>query len=114
MNCMKCGRVIALGQVFCKECLADMDQYPIAPGTPVPLFDPDAVVAPMGPTNTRKQKKPDEQIITLKKWIMGLGIGLFSTILIFSIITGILVNRLQEAEKAPAAGQNYSSLDTTN
>ena len=46
MNCMKCGREIALGQVFCKDCLADMAQYPIKPGTPVQLPTQPAVTLP--------------------------------------------------------------------
>ena len=37
MNCMKCGREITLGQVFCKDCLVDMENFPIKPGTPVQL-----------------------------------------------------------------------------
>ena len=114
MNCMKCGREIALGQVFCKECLADMEQYPIKPGTPVPQFDPNAVAAVKRPTNGRKQKKPEEQIIGLKKWILGLSLSLLVVILGFSIVTAILVNRLQDTEDRVPAGQNYSSLDTTN
>ena len=113
MNCMKCGREIALGQVFCKECLADMDQYPIKPGTPVPQFDPDVVTAPKRPTSTRKQKKPEELILGMKKWIIGLSVALFTVILSFSIVTAILVHRIQNAEKDVPAGQNYSSLDTT-
>lgn len=114
MNCMKCGREIALGQVFCKDCLADMEHFPIKPGTPVPQFDPDAVTLPKRPTNTRKQKKPEEQIIGLKKWIVGLGLSLFAVILGFSIVTAILVHRLQNTERDVPPGQNYSSLDTTN
>lgn len=114
MNCMKCGREIALGQVFCKECLTDMEQYPIKPGTPVPMFNPNAVTAPKRPTNTRKQKKPEEQVVDLKKWILGLGVTLFAVILGFSIVTAILVNRLNDAENKVPVGQNYSSLDTGN
>lgn len=114
MNCMKCGREIALGQVFCKECLADMEQYPIKPGTPVPMFNPNAVTAPKRPTNTRKQKKPEEQVIGLKKWVLGLSVALFTLILGFSIVTSILINRLNDAENKVPVGQNYSSLDTSN
>ena len=114
MNCMKCGREIALGQVFCKECLTDMEQYPIKPGTPVPMFNPNAVIAPKRPTNIRKQKKPEEQVISLKKWVLSLSVALFTLILGFSIVTAILITRLNDTENKVPAGQNYSSLDTTN
>ena len=114
LNCMKCGREIALGQVFCKECLADMEQYPIKPGTPVPLFDQTPITPPRRAANTRKQKKPEEQIVGLKKWIISLSVALFTVILGFSIVTAILINRLNDTENAVPPGQNYSSLDTTN
>lgn len=113
MNCMKCGREISLGQVFCKDCLADMEQYPIKPGTPVPLFDQPAAVQPKRAVNTRKQKKPEEQIAGLKNWILGLSLTLLAVILGFSITTAALINRLEEAENAVPPGQNYSTLDTT-
>ena len=35
MNCMKCGREVEEGQVFCQECLAQMETEPIRISTPV-------------------------------------------------------------------------------
>ena len=111
---MKCGREIALGQVFCKECLADMEQYPIKPGTPVPQFNPEPAAQVKRVATTRKQKKPEEQLVDLKKRIVALSVALAVVILGFSIVTAILVNRLENAENTALPGQNYSSLDTTN
>ena len=112
MNCMKCGREIALGQVFCKDCLADMAEYPIKPGTPVPLFVQPASVQPKRVANVRKPKKPEEQIQSLKKWILGLGIALLTMILIFSVTTAILAYQLSEARNETLPGQNYSTADS--
>ena len=111
MNCMKCGREIALGQVFCKECLADMDQYPIKPGTPVPLYARPETVQPKRAANPRKQKKPEEQILTLKKWILSLSITLLVAIMCFSVTIAIMSHQLNEARSAKLPGQNYSTLD---
>lgn len=111
MNCMKCGREIALGQVFCKECLADMDQYPIKPGTPVPLFAKPEAVQPKRVANQRKQKKPEEQIAGLKRWIFSLAITLLVTIMCFSVALSIMSHQLNEARNAKAPGQNYSTMD---
>lgn len=33
MNCLKCGREIEEGQVFCNDCLVQMAKYPVKPGT---------------------------------------------------------------------------------
>lgn len=37
MNCMRCGIKIEESDVFCADCLADMERHPVKPGTPVQL-----------------------------------------------------------------------------
>lgn len=37
MNCLRCGKEIENEQVFCETCLADMEQQPVKPGTPIHL-----------------------------------------------------------------------------
>ena len=37
MACMKCGKDCEESQVFCQECLAVMERYPVKPGTTVQL-----------------------------------------------------------------------------
>lgn len=37
MHCMKCGKEISEEQVFCEDCLAVMEQYPVKPDTPVQI-----------------------------------------------------------------------------
>ena len=37
MQCLKCGRKIQDGQVFCEGCLEVMQNYPVKPGTVVLL-----------------------------------------------------------------------------
>ena len=109
---MKCGREITLGQVFCKECLTDMSDYPVKPGTPVPMFTQPASVQQKRTTPVRKAKKPEEQIAEFKKWITGLAIALLVVILGFTITTAILAHELTEAQNAIVPGQNYSTSDT--
>ena len=103
MNCMKCGREIALGQVFCKECLADMSQYPVKPAAPQLKRN----------SNTRKPKRPEEQIIYLKKWILGMGIALLAAVLCFTIVTSFMAHRIYMLENETPTGQNYSTSDST-
>lgn len=111
MNCMKCGREIALGQVFCKECLADMATAPINPGTPVHLPTPPAVTPARRSSGSRKAKKPEEQIATLKKWVIGLCATLLVVILTFSVAIAILSHKLEDAQNAATPGQNYSTSE---
>ena len=66
MQCMKCGRDLELGQVFCGECQADMEKYPVKPGTVVLL--PRYHRPYVQPKKTVKRTvPPEEQIRKLKK-----------------------------------------------
>ena len=92
MHCMRCGRELTLGQVFCKECLADMNQHPVDPTTPV-------VIPPAPPVNTnrrpaRKTRKPEEQLSRLRRWmtsmlVIFMIIALAGTMLIYSLMQKI-------------------------
>ena len=113
MNCMKCGREISLGQVFCKDCLADMARHPVAPDTPVPVFDPHAN-ASLNLTTAPRKVKPEEQIAKLRKRIKILTIALTATVLVFSILTALLINQLNQKMDAAAPGQNYSTSEDVN
>lgn len=108
MNCLKCGREIALGQVFCKDCLADMDTHPIKPGTPVVLPSHEPIVTPRR-INTRKVPKPEDQISVLRKLLLILGLLLLAVSLAFAITTSVLLDRLEEKDSTAAPGQNYST-----
>ena len=113
MNCMKCGREISLGQVFCKDCLTDMARHPVAPDTPVPVFDPHAN-ASLNLTTAPRKVKPEEQIAKLRKRIKILTIALTATVLVFSILTALLINQLNQKMDAAAPGQNYSTSENVN
>jgi hypothetical protein len=110
---MKCGREISLGQVFCKDCLTDMARHPVAPDTPVPVFDPHAN-ASLNLTTAPRKVKPEEQIAKLRKRIKILTIALTATVLVFSILTALLINQLNQKMDAAAPGQNYSTSEDVN
>lgn len=37
MSCMRCGKATEESELFCAECLADMERHPVKPGTPIQL-----------------------------------------------------------------------------
>lgn len=37
MNCIRCGKETQENHVFCPECLKDMENQPVKPGTPIYL-----------------------------------------------------------------------------
>lgn len=107
MNCMKCGREIPLGQVFCKDCLEDMSTHPIKPGTPVVVPVHDTPV-PQRRAPIRRVRKPEEQLLTLKRMVLILSILLVAVSAAFAITTSVLVQRLEQAQNTRPPGQNYS------
>ena len=111
LNCMKCGREIPLGQVFCKDCLSDMENFPIDPNTPLQLpVQPDET-APRRTSVLRKAKKPEEQIALLKKWVISLGCSLVAVIIAFAVTVAILVQNNDRNKDDTLPGQNYSTVD---
>ena len=114
MNCMKCGREITLGQVFCKDCLVDMENFPIKPGTPVQLPAEPVAAAPRRSPTPRKARKPEEQIALLRKLVVGLSLSLLAVILAFSITTAALLYRMAQNEGSTLPGQNYSTVEQEN
>ena len=108
MNCMKCGREIALGQVFCKECLADMDQHPVKPGTPIVLPTQPATPAPRR-APVRKPRKPEEQITLLRRWLLAVSVMLLAVILAFAVTVSVMSEQIREKSDASLPGQNYST-----
>jgi len=91
MNCMKCGRKVKDRQVFCDDCLAIMDTYPVKPGTPIQLPPPPTKNAPAAKTNKRRPKKPEEVILQLRGKIRWLTLALIVAMLAFIMAAVMLL-----------------------
>lgn len=83
MHCMKCGQKLKDEQVFCPECLAVMEAYPVKSGTPILL--PHRTDTPVAPPrhSRRKIRKPEEQISRLRSTVRWLALALTVTLLAF-------------------------------
>ena len=114
MNCMKCGREIALGQAFCKDCLEDMSHYPVNPSTPVQIpAQPPATAAPRRNPRPKKAKKPEEQIFRLRK-LLRLQAIVILLLLTMLIGLGIFTFKNLYTPEAPIRpGENYNTTETT-
>ncbi len=111
MNCIKCGSKVSEGQVFCDECLQDMERHPVKPGTPVILPSrPAATTAKR--RHAKKPRKPEEQIHMLKNVIMWLMLVLAVTLLLLSLCISMLVQLQQNKGQNFLPGQNYSTVDS--
>lgn len=111
MGCMKCGRDMEEGQVFCASCLEIMRKYPVKPGTVVtiPTRHNDA---PARKTPRKRTISPEEQVKKLRKRCRILGFFLALFIAAACVLGWFTVDLLMKDDEF-LPGQNYSALETT-
>ena len=107
MNCIKCGRETGEDQVFCEQCLKEMENYPVKPGTAIriPTHEPREEV--------KKQPKrktvlpPSEQIQRLRKKVRALRVVLALMLLICAGLCFVIGWTVMELDFQRLLGQNY-------
>ena len=95
MPCIKCGRKLEEGQAFCPQCLAEMDQYPIKPGTPVQLPQ-HSQISPAKPRQKKREIKPEEQIQQLRSantWLKLMVAALLAGFVLLAVFLILLLEK---------------------
>ena len=109
MNCMKCGRETELEQVFCPDCLAVMEKYPVQPGIAVKLPQrKETTIIRRAPK--RRSVNLEEQVKTLKTRVIRLTLLLCLAVAIIILLLPSTISHLTEDRRKP--GQNYSVVTT--
>lgn len=109
---MRCGKETEDRAVFCAECLADMERYPVKPGTVIhipPRQEPD----PRKQTRKRKELTAEEQLAGAQNLIQILTIcvlGLLSTLILTGVLLCFTISQTPDApeETQPPMGRNYT------
>ena len=113
MNCLKCGRKVEDGQVFCTDCLVQMEKCPVKPGTAVVLPSRNE---PASPRKTAVHFRPaltqEEQLRQLKRRVHRLTLALAIMLLLFAALA-FYTGHLLRVQSQPRPGQNYSSVTTS-
>lgn len=113
MNCMKCRRETVDNQVFCAECLADMEKYPVRPGTIIQLpRRREEPAAKKNPSRRKAPPPPEEQVKGLKKQVRRLRAALLIALLLLAIAGYFTAVHIMESDVRLLPGQNYSSVTT--
>ena len=113
VNCMKCGREISEGQVFCEECLEIMEQYPVRSGTYVRI-PPRKEYEDARQPRRKKELTPEEHLTQLQEKIRWLSVSVVA-LLATSILLGFLVLQdflTPEEETAVPMVRNYTVTQT--
>lgn len=112
VNCLKCGREIEEGQVFCNDCLVQMAKYPVKPGTAVQLPSRgSAAVSKKVHPRRRGKPAPEEQLRTLKVRVRILSV-LLALCVVLLIVLSVVTFRYMSANRL-LPGQNYSAVSPT-
>lgn len=111
MTCMKCGRAVALGQAFCKDCLEDMSHYPVNPSTPVQIPMEQPVQTPKRASRTKKARKPEEQILHLRKFIRFQSFLIIFLLLVIMGLGAYQLKKLYTSSQSFRPGENYISTE---
>lgn len=109
MGCMKCGRDTIAEQVFCPDCLQEMEKYPVRPGTVVQL--PNRSIQSAAKKTVKKRTVPlEDQVKILKKRVRNLMLALILAIALAAALSIPAVEHLMENHFA--IGQNYNTVTT--
>lgn len=108
MNCLKCGRELEGNDVFCPECLEDMERHPVRINTAVHI--PQQPAKKFG-AHRRAGMSAEEQVKRLRRTnqqlklvlILVIAVAIFFALLAFDVVERSHVNDLW--------GQNYSIVD---
>ena len=107
MQCMKCGRDVENGEVFCAECQEIMAKYPVKPGTVVQLPHRTVETAAKKQQLRRRPASPEEQLVVLKRILRKLALTLLVSVVLCIGLGYYAVTQLLEDNEKPAVGQNY-------
>lgn len=114
MHCLKCGVEIEEKQVFCSNCLAGMQQYPVKPESHVLLPKrPEPAVVKKAPPR-KKTLSAEEKLEKLKKATQVLSIALVTSVLALVLSISLLADLIFNQAEETNIGQNYSTMDDRN
>lgn len=111
MNCMKCGRETVGTDVFCAECLEEMEKYPVRPGTVVQLpRRREEPVVKKSHSRRKASPPPEEQVKRLKKLVRRMNIALVVLFLLLLAAGHFAGKYLMDATAELLPGQNYNAI----
>ncbi len=111
MQCLKCGKEIAEKDVFCADCLAEMQHYPIKPGTV-------ALIPPQPPQQKRASERrmlsTEQKLKASTRHVRVLSFLLTLAVALLIGVTALMISLMQDGSIEPLIGQNYSTASTSD
>ena len=110
-QCLKCGKKTEDSAVFCNECLAVMEKYPVKPGTVVHILrrPPRAESKDLDNFDQSAHAELIAHQRGMIRWLTTI-IAVLSILLVLA--AGILFHDLGKEQNLPAIGRNYTTSTT--
>ena len=105
MKCLKCGR--ETDQTFCADCRAEMEKYPVKPGTIILLPKERTPIQKPSPRHARPSL--ESVVKAQKKTIRRMGRAIVILLVLMAVMTVFLVCLLNNDQQIPL-GKNYSTI----
>ena len=107
MNCVKCGREIPEDQVFCENCLTEMENYPVKPGTAVHIPTRPAEELPKKPVKKKRVPTAEELLLRTRKKLRRTRIFAVILLLVCGALSFMMAQAVLELDFQRLLGQNY-------
>lgn len=107
MNCVKCGREIPEDQVFCENCLTEMENYPVKPGTAVHIPTRPAEELPKKSVKKKRILTAEELLLRTRKKLRRTRIFAVILLLICGTLSFLMAQAVLELDFQRLLGQNY-------
>ena len=111
MNCLKCGREISDGNVFCQDCRAVMEKYPVKPTTSLQLPRRSEQEIPKK-TSKRRKVSPEERIRKQKKIIRRMALVIAVLFVVICVLAGRIAQQELARIREDQLGKNYTTQES--
>ena len=110
MNCMKCGRKTEDGNVFCNDCLAVMDKYPVKAPASIPLPRREEEETVKKAARKKHRPSPEEQVARQKLKIRRMAFAIVGLCAVVCLLAAWIVQGWfsEDPENLPRIGKNYT------
>lgn len=112
MPCLKCGKSTEDQQVFCSECLALMEKYPVKPGIAIHLPHRNTAAPEKKASARLREPTAAEQVERLQKIIRWLLIMIAGLSVLLLLTAGMLLHVMDKEPVPGNIGKNYTTFDS--
>lgn len=108
MWCLKCGKDTKNEQVFCPQCLAGMDAYPVKPDVHIQLPNHSARNNPKKNVKKKRTPTPEDMVAILRTRNRRLLVVILVLVLLLGVAAYALTHGTEAPEIIDNLGKNYT------